>query len=734
MSTNPVIPKTIAVKKSSVTQEQREARSLGRNITLVIAMFVVPLLIATGYYATTGFNKDIAFASKELIGDEYLKKLIPVLRLIGEEKNLVLKNVDGSQSDAIARKRTDVKAAFEDLDTVQASLGDTLEVTQKGLLDAKFKDDRPSILETQYEALLESSKKIPSATNMLDISGAYDGLLSNIKDLITHVGNKSNLILDPDLDSYYLMTVVVTNLPINQDRLASIETFLQQQIIKPAPDIKVQAAVTSSLLTNFDIGVIDQSNTTVLAEDPNFYGTNEKMQSEYPVAIKAYDAPNNALADLLTKMAGDTPPNPADVLPVAEKARLQSYAIWDEAVRHLDDLLNTRITWLADYRNEGLGVTLAFLLVAIVIAVFVVGRLVNNFTNLIGKEASAQSELEKSRELQEQLHRILMVIADASEGKLWVKAPVTEGDLGTMADALNLMTGSLRDLLTRFKDSSNRVASAAQQLEGGAVSLAQGAQQQTKKITQSYSDVEKLNQQAKVVLENCQKTDEAATQTRAAAIQGAEAVNHANEAMNKLRENVQIIAKKMKRLGDRSMEISRISRTINEISSETDMAAMNAEMASARAGEKGKEFGVVAQKISTLAEKAKKFTVDIETVVRTIQDETGEVIREMESQIQEVEKGTQDVEVTQETLQAIVEASNTASRLVEEIKTSASDQASQTDALLATMTEIQGITASAQDRVLETQNTSNQLAQLSKNLNNDLKAFELSEPPAEPKR
>lgn len=40
--------------------------------------------------------------------------------------------------------------------------------------------------------------------------------------MITHAGDTSNLILDPDLDSYYLMDVTLIAMPQMQDRIARI--------------------------------------------------------------------------------------------------------------------------------------------------------------------------------------------------------------------------------------------------------------------------------------------------------------------------------------------------------------------------------------------------------------------------------------------------------------------------------------------------------------------------------
>ena len=43
--------------------------------------------------------------------------------------------------------------------------------------------------------------------------------------MITHAGDMSNLILDPDLDSRYLMDATLLGLPQTQDRLATVTAY-----------------------------------------------------------------------------------------------------------------------------------------------------------------------------------------------------------------------------------------------------------------------------------------------------------------------------------------------------------------------------------------------------------------------------------------------------------------------------------------------------------------------------
>src|SRR4029453_3351577 len=58
-------------------------------------------------------------------------------------------------------------------------------------------------------------------------------LIADTRGMIAHMGDTSNLILDPDLDSYYLMDITLLALPQTQDRLAQMIAFGQQALSQP---------------------------------------------------------------------------------------------------------------------------------------------------------------------------------------------------------------------------------------------------------------------------------------------------------------------------------------------------------------------------------------------------------------------------------------------------------------------------------------------------------------------
>lgn len=89
--------------------------------------------------------------------------------------------------------------------------------------------------------------------------------------MITHAGEKSNLILDPDLDSYYLMDATLLALPRMQARLAEILQAADPVLKRKTAtaDERIRFAVLAVQLQEADFEHTKTSIETAFKEDPN---------------------------------------------------------------------------------------------------------------------------------------------------------------------------------------------------------------------------------------------------------------------------------------------------------------------------------------------------------------------------------------------------------------------------------------------------------------------------------
>ena len=102
-------------------------------------------------------------------------------------------------------KRIDIENAIEAVNEADQHLGRTLRTTQKW-----------TALRDATRVLLDNSLR-QSATESF---AQHTKVIEDTIALVTHVGDTSNLTLDPDLDSYYLMNVVIFQGPELSEALA----------------------------------------------------------------------------------------------------------------------------------------------------------------------------------------------------------------------------------------------------------------------------------------------------------------------------------------------------------------------------------------------------------------------------------------------------------------------------------------------------------------------------------
>ncbi|MEM9922638.1 MAG: methyl-accepting chemotaxis protein [Cyanobacteria bacterium P01_D01_bin.50] len=282
-------------------------------------------------------------------------------------------------------------------------------------------------------------------------------------------------------------------------------------------------------------------------------------------------------------------------------------------------------------------------------------------------QSDSEDERHQKEELQMQLIELLSEVEGAAQGDLTVRADVTAGDIGTVADFFNSIVESLRDIVTQVKSSATKVNQAIGDNSGAISSLAEEALAQAGEITRTLDAVDEMTQSMQAVAENAREAATIANTARSTAANSGQAMELTVQNILSLRETVGETAKKVKRLGESTQQISRVVALINQISMQTNLLAINAGIEAARAGEEGQGFAVVAEEVGELAARSAAATNEIEQIVENIQRETTDVVQAMEVGVSQVVKGTQIVEDAKLSLSQILEVSRQIDDLVQSI-------------------------------------------------------------------
>lgn len=248
-------------------------------------------------------NHDIQFAQKEVWGNRLLQPLSELMVLISRHQLLAELKYDKNGSVLNELKTTDseIEEAFTLLETDAAELGNALQIDASALREVRMEKFLPSALFTQWKDLRYNMGNLTAK----QLHQKHRELIINLKGLIHRIGDTSYLILEPDMDSYYIMDIVLLALPQSQERVGQILWFGEQVISQKqlTDEERLQFGVHTLMLRKSDLQRIQQDVATSLREDGNFYGISPSLQENVPPLLKHYEEATQKFIDRLEQLS-----------------------------------------------------------------------------------------------------------------------------------------------------------------------------------------------------------------------------------------------------------------------------------------------------------------------------------------------------------------------------------------------------------------------------------------------
>jgi methyl-accepting chemotaxis protein len=262
---------------------------------------------------------------------------------------------------------TAVDQALAALAAVDADLGGALQFTPDGLAARQREHVQVTTVAREWQAL-------KAVTDLAAFTTQHAHLLTDVRTMITHVGDTSNLILDPDLDSYYTMDMTLLALPQALARIATVVEMAQALARQGSvsDEARIVLAVTSAALKESDRDRVVVDAETALNEDRAFNGVSASLAANLPPAVTSFAGGIDALAAAIDATVAGTA-DPAAIVAAGDQARATTAAAWTVAASELDQLLAVRLGNLKQSRLVAVGASVAAWVGALAM-VFVITR------------------------------------------------------------------------------------------------------------------------------------------------------------------------------------------------------------------------------------------------------------------------------------------------------------------------------------------------------------------------
>jgi HAMP domain-containing protein/HPt (histidine-containing phosphotransfer) domain-containing protein/two-component sensor histidine kinase len=340
------------------------------KLFIVCAAFGLPIAVMSTLL-TRASLREVEFGSKEIAGDAYLRPLETTLAHLSRHRRLWSRYKHGESSLAaeVQNEQAAIDRAIEAVSAVDARLGAELQFTPDGLALRKRQPFTAAQLSRKWQAHRAQLDVMDAST----AQAGYTDLIAHVRAMITHAGDCSNLILDPDLDTYYLMDVTLLALPQMQDRVQAlayeVDTLVAARALGDSE--RVHIATQAAFLSEVDVDRILVSTRTALNEDPNFYGISPSLQQRLPPRLAQVATTSERVIARLRNLLAQQGMESFDAEAFRSDIERLHDALFDfqaEAFDEEDTMLRTRIATFESRLQWGLGLAALALLVAAVLA------------------------------------------------------------------------------------------------------------------------------------------------------------------------------------------------------------------------------------------------------------------------------------------------------------------------------------------------------------------------------
>lgn len=565
---------------------------------IITAVFLMPIgLLATGLWGST--QETVVFATKERAGVVVLESLMPVFEGVLEVRNATRSLLGGFDAAA------DYRGARERTDKALAALKQSLKATGDPTGVSSIVDK----LESAWQATAQSA-------NGADDKGrtVFGPVSAALVELLGKVGDDANLVLDPDVDSFYLVNAMVLAMPAAAENIGQVWGWGTFAAAKGGLD-----SHDSKRFFNWSSSAASKLGDTQAYFD-RAIATTAALKNQIDLTpIEAALAYQKSATEAVESGKADA----ARIYSEGQAATAGVFKVYVGGLKSLDQLLQARIDAAQRARNLRFAAVIACLLTASYL-----------FYSFYLVTRGGLAEVKR--------HLTAMSGGDLTTSP----NPWGKDEAAALMVTLQEMQASLRNIVSRVRGSSESIVNASTEIASASMDLSARTEQTAANLEESASSMEQISSTVKHTADSVKEAARAASGNSETATRGGKVIEDVVNTMLDINAS-------SKKIGD-------IIGTIDGIAFQTNILALNAAVEAARAGEQGRGFAVVASEVRSLAQRSAEAARQIKSLIT--------------ASVEKVESGTQIVQGAGRNMHELVENAGRINSLLADISTAASEQ------------------------------------------------------------
>ncbi len=614
-----------------------------QKLAVLGLLFLIPFAVVTYKLVSSVNELGIEFSRQEVRGVEYIDRLLALLANVQDHRDLVaVAAVDSKAKVDVQAKAAEIDKAIKGVDEIDVRHGRALKTEQ-----------RWPTLKAAIADVLKNSATAESIEQ-------HTKLVADIITLLNYVGDTSNLTLDPDLDSYYLMSIHQFDAPKLAERLSQARVLGIRADNADAQNAELQRDV---ILGEYILESIDGSFEKAFATNPSLKTSVDAVQkNNHQSAVESFAT--------IRKAGGKT--DATSYYQSIAPAISSIYKMEAAVSAALTDLLKVRI----DKRQGDVNRTLLFALLGLVVVLLIgffimrdITRPLNDVVAVANEIASGNLAVETSvaerrdeigdlskafNKMTDALRGMARHVEEIASGNLAVKVKA-QSDRDVMGNALSVMVEQLSALAQQVQKSGVQVNTSIQDIAATSKEQQATASEIAATTTEIGATSKEISATSKELARTMNEVSKVAEETATMAGSSQDAITRMEETMRHITEAAGAINSKLAVLNEKAGNINQVVTTITKVADQTNLLSLNAAIEAEKAGEYGRGFAVVATEIRRLADQTAVATYDIEQIVKEMQSAVSAGVMGMDKFSEQVRRGVADVQQVGKQLVQIVE-------------------------------------------------------------------------------